>query len=166
MALLTRWAWVWVDCGSWWWTGRPGVLWFMGSQRVGHDWATELNWTRLTWGVALFALLISSTYPTFLYFNAHYLNILYQKVVLVVIDISQKGVLKSKSLSLSLFFFYYACINLNFFPSVLYPHLSNNAATLIIQKAWKVKESNWETMHRKTQSMHATAKFKLYIVSF
>ena len=33
-----------VDSGSWWWTGRPGVLWFMGSQRVGHDWATELNW--------------------------------------------------------------------------------------------------------------------------
>ena len=33
----------WVDSGSWWWTGRPGVLWFMGSQRVGHDWATELN---------------------------------------------------------------------------------------------------------------------------
>ena len=30
---------------SWWWTGRPGVLWFMGPQRVGHDWATELNWT-------------------------------------------------------------------------------------------------------------------------
>ena len=29
---------------SWWWTGRPGVLWFMGSQRVRHDWATELNW--------------------------------------------------------------------------------------------------------------------------
>ena len=35
--------------GSWWWTGRPGVLRFMGSQRVGHDWATELNWTELTW---------------------------------------------------------------------------------------------------------------------
>ena len=32
---------------SWWWTGRPGALWFMGSQRVGHDWATELNWTEL-----------------------------------------------------------------------------------------------------------------------
>ena len=30
---------------SWWWTGRPGMLRFMGSQRVGHDWATELNWT-------------------------------------------------------------------------------------------------------------------------
>ena len=41
----TRWAWVWVNSGSWWWTGRPGVLQFMGSQRVGHDWATELNWT-------------------------------------------------------------------------------------------------------------------------
>ena len=35
---------VWVDSGSWWWTGSPGVLWFMGSQRVGHDWMTELNW--------------------------------------------------------------------------------------------------------------------------
>ena len=34
-----------VNSGSWWWTGRPGVLWFMGSQRVGHDWVTELNWT-------------------------------------------------------------------------------------------------------------------------
>ena len=44
MASLTWWTWVWVDSGSWWWTGRPGVLWFMGSQRVGHDWVTELNW--------------------------------------------------------------------------------------------------------------------------
>ena len=47
MASLTRWTWVWVDSGSWWWTGRPGVLRFMGSQRVAHDWATELNWTEL-----------------------------------------------------------------------------------------------------------------------
>ena len=45
MASSTWWTWVWVNSGSWWWTGRPGVLWFMGSQRVGHDWATELNWT-------------------------------------------------------------------------------------------------------------------------
>ena len=35
------------DSGSWWWTGRPGVLLFMGSQRVGHDWATELNWWQM-----------------------------------------------------------------------------------------------------------------------
>ena len=42
MASLTRWMWVWVNSGRWWWTGRPGVLWFMGSQRVGHDRATEL----------------------------------------------------------------------------------------------------------------------------
>ena len=48
MASPTRWTWVWVNSGNWWWTGRPGVLWFMGSQRVGHDWATKLNWsTRL-----------------------------------------------------------------------------------------------------------------------
>ena len=45
MASLTRWTWVWVNSVSWWWTGRPGVLRFMGSQRVGHDLATELNWT-------------------------------------------------------------------------------------------------------------------------
>ena len=44
-ASLTRWTWVWVNSGSWWWTGRPGVLRFMGLQRVGHDWATELNLT-------------------------------------------------------------------------------------------------------------------------
>ena len=44
MASLTQWTWVWVNSGSWWWTGRPGVLQFMGSQRVGHNWATELNW--------------------------------------------------------------------------------------------------------------------------
>ena len=41
----TQWTWVWVNSGSWWWTGRPGVLQLMGLQRVGHDWVTELNWT-------------------------------------------------------------------------------------------------------------------------
>ena len=41
MASLTRWMWVWVSYGSWWWTGKPGMLQSMGSQRVGHDW---VNW--------------------------------------------------------------------------------------------------------------------------
>ena len=45
--ITNQWTWVWVNFGSWWWTGRPGVLRCMGSQRVGHDWATELNWTFL-----------------------------------------------------------------------------------------------------------------------
>ena len=44
MASPPLWTWVWVNSGSWWWTGRPGVLQSMGLQRVGHDWATELNW--------------------------------------------------------------------------------------------------------------------------
>ena len=44
MASPTQRMWVWVNSGSWWWTGKPGVLRFMGSQRVGHNWATELNW--------------------------------------------------------------------------------------------------------------------------
>ena len=45
MASPTRWTWVWVSSRSWWWTGKPGVLHSMGSQRVRHDGVTELNWT-------------------------------------------------------------------------------------------------------------------------
>ena len=45
MTSPTRWTWVWVNSRSWWWTGRPGVLQSMGSQRVWQDWETELNWT-------------------------------------------------------------------------------------------------------------------------
>ena len=44
MASPTQWTWVWVNSGSWWWTGRRGMLRFMVSQRVRHDWATEVNW--------------------------------------------------------------------------------------------------------------------------
>ena len=47
MGSPTQWTWVWVGSRSWWWTGRPGMLQSMGSQRVGHDWVTELNWTEL-----------------------------------------------------------------------------------------------------------------------
>ena len=47
MASPTRWTWVWVNSRSWWWTGRPGMLRFVGSQRVRHDWATELSWIGL-----------------------------------------------------------------------------------------------------------------------
>ena len=48
MASPTRWTWVWVRSGSWWWTGKPGVLWSIGLQGVGHNWTTELNWTGKT----------------------------------------------------------------------------------------------------------------------
>ena len=53
---LTRWMWVSVNSGSWWWTGRPGVLQFMGSQRVGHDWVTDMIWSDLIAGF-IFSLL-------------------------------------------------------------------------------------------------------------
>ena len=46
MASLTQWTRVWASSRSWWWTGKPGVLQSIGSQSVGHDWATELNWLR------------------------------------------------------------------------------------------------------------------------
>ena len=45
VASPTLWTWVWVNSRSWWWIGRSGVLQFMGSQRVGHDWATDLIWS-------------------------------------------------------------------------------------------------------------------------
>ena len=53
MASPTRWIWVWVGSGSWWCTRRPGMLQSMGSQRVRHNWATELNWTDWRWGKRL-----------------------------------------------------------------------------------------------------------------
>ena len=56
MASPTQWTWVWVSSGSWWWTGKPGVLQSMGSQRAGHDWVTEQNW--LIKGI--FVVIISS----------------------------------------------------------------------------------------------------------
>ena len=47
MASLTQWRWIWVDSRSWWWTGRPGVLWSVGLRRDGQSWVTEPNWTEL-----------------------------------------------------------------------------------------------------------------------
>ena len=49
MASPTRWTWVWVNSGSWWWTGRPGLLWFMASQ----NWTRLSIWTELNYGKAL-----------------------------------------------------------------------------------------------------------------
>ena len=43
--ITVQWTWIWVDSGRWWWIGRPGMLQYMGLQRVGRNWATELNWT-------------------------------------------------------------------------------------------------------------------------
>ena len=57
---LTQWTWVWVNSGSWWWTGRPGVLRFMGLQRVRHDWATELNWSKVSLWASLVAQMVES----------------------------------------------------------------------------------------------------------
>ena len=57
MASPTQWTWVWVNSGSWWWTGRPDVLWFMGSQRVRHDWVTELNWI---WTISLLRITLKA----------------------------------------------------------------------------------------------------------
>ena len=54
MASPTQWTRVWVGSRSWWWTGRPGVLQSMGSQRVRHNWATELNWAELIYSLQIY----------------------------------------------------------------------------------------------------------------
>ena len=64
MASLTQWTWVWASSGSWWWTGKPGVLQSMGLQRVGHNWATELNWTAPFWDSKAQSQIISISHTT------------------------------------------------------------------------------------------------------
>ena len=74
MASPTQWTWVWVNSVSWWWTGRPGVLQPMGSQRVRHNWASEINWTELNWAAESFPFLEAPLcFP--LYFLYYCLNI-------------------------------------------------------------------------------------------
>ena len=64
MASPTQCTWVWVDSRSWWWTGRPDVLRFMGMQRVGHDWVTkQLNWTDAVFMNLLVIFLSNSISP-------------------------------------------------------------------------------------------------------
>ena len=62
MASLTRWTWVWASSGVWWWTGKPGMLKSMGSQRIGHDRVTELNWTEIAPSKATSQLILSPKY--------------------------------------------------------------------------------------------------------
>ena len=78
----TRSTWVWASSGSWWWRGRPAVLQSMRSQRVGHDWGIELNWTSvsliLKWQVSpkpTFSSLEMTTLKSFSYFFCNYLCI-------------------------------------------------------------------------------------------
>ena len=73
MASPTIWTRVWVRSGSWWWTGRPGVLLSMGSQRVGHDWATELNWLSVGYFRFSFEPLFSFYFTDFLSFVQMYI---------------------------------------------------------------------------------------------
>ena len=75
MASWSRWTWVWVNSGSWWWTGRPGVLRFMGSQRIGHNWATELNWTEYIYFSATLSICPSLSFPSWVHKSVLYVCI-------------------------------------------------------------------------------------------
>ena len=73
MTSPTQWTWVLVNSGSWWWTGRPGMLWFMGLQRVRHYWATELNWTEYS----IIYTCITSSLFYFMYFSWRLITLQY-----------------------------------------------------------------------------------------
>ena len=74
MAWPTWWTWVWVGSRSWWWTGRPGVLHFMGAQRVRHDWTTELNWTELMPRETVFIIFNLQFHLVSLEYSPHFLD--------------------------------------------------------------------------------------------
>ena len=89
MASPAQWMWVWVNSGSWWWTGRPDMLWFMGSQKVGHNWATELNWDQHD-----FLEFISPpklTFPRRLEAVAIYVTLLIHRLLVKQIPLHQVG---------------------------------------------------------------------------
>ena len=94
MASPTRWTWVWVNSGSWWWTRRPGMLQSMGSQRVRHDWTTELNWTEAlstTYTAKLFE--VNVKLHKILFFVCVFANVIYLQ--------KQKGTFNLTTISLS-----------------------------------------------------------------
>ena len=74
MASLTQWTWIWASSGSWWWTGKTGVLQFMGSQRVRHDWVTELTW--------IDEFINKWKHESFLLLKVYYIHLGIEKVVL------------------------------------------------------------------------------------
>ena len=84
MASLTQWTWVLVNSRSWWWIGRPGVLPFMGSQWVGHDWATELNWIPPNDYEESWKLFTLSPYYSNLSLFSELLGVIWQKMVVPV----------------------------------------------------------------------------------
>ena len=106
MASPTQWTWVWVNSGSWYWTGRPGMLWFMGSKRVGHDWATELNWTELraTEGFIYYSLYASTSLKFFIIKGAK-LNYLFVSIWKVLHLFISHWLFSKRATSLSLFTF-------------------------------------------------------------
>ena len=84
MVSPTQWIWVWINSRSWWWTGRPSVLWSMGLQRVRHDWVTELNWlirTGVRWYLIVVLMCISLIITIFI-LNRNYSSTIYYKYCL------------------------------------------------------------------------------------
>ena len=75
MTSPTRWTWIWGSFWSWWWTGKPGVLQSMKSQRVGHDWATELKWYIASYMVKIQYTLIECNCITLNYIMLNYIKL-------------------------------------------------------------------------------------------
>ena len=86
MAPLTQWTWLWVNSRSWWWTGRPGVLWYMGLQRVGHDWVTDLIWSECMCFNATLSICLTLSFP-----HCIYKSILYVYISILALQIDSSA---------------------------------------------------------------------------
>ena len=107
MASPTEWTWVWVISRSWWWTGRPGVLQFMVSQRVGHDWATELKIFFVQ-----FCVFLSPLPNIFCFCQAHTISVLYWAQLCMKCSLGISNFLEEiSSLSLAIVFLYFFALN-------------------------------------------------------
>ena len=141
MASLTRWTWVWVSSVSWWWTGKPGVLQFMGSQRVRHEWVTELNWTD---SIKILKISVGS---------------LKRLIHRVANSSSGAWLRRSVSLPTSLLPQPIRCVIKSRWPHTLYTSLTHEAASLVslsLSVKWKVEldqgfpagiAANWNHFH-------------------
>ena len=82
MASPTQWTWAWVNSGSWWWTGRPGMMQSMESQRVRHNWATELRGISLSGFIVIYYFIVDRYLSHFQFFS------LLQTVILWIMYLS------------------------------------------------------------------------------
>ena len=141
MALLTQWTWVWVNSGSCWWTGRPCVLRFMGSQRVRHDWATELTDWYLIYNVVLVSLVQqgNSVKHIFILFSNSF------PIYVIIACWVKFPLLNSRSL-----------LAIYFIRDSVYSLVAQTVKSLLVMRETRVRFLGWEDPLEKEMATHSS----------